>query len=185
MLNAGSILCGIILTIVPVSAQVGAENRLRAYGEGLVGPPAWFGGAAGAAFGQWRNAPHEWDQGAKGLAERFGSRFAQNIVKQTMQAPLAAALHEDLAYQTSGAQGTGTRLKYALKRSFVVPRSNGRGDTFALSRIAGNFGGGLISRSWQAPSSAGLGWGFLSGGLALAGDVGFNVVREFWPWRRK
>jgi hypothetical protein len=171
-------------TAIPAAAQVGTADRFRFYGRGVIDPSVWLGAAAGAGVGQWRDAPHEWGQGAAGFGARFGSRFAQNVVKQTIQFGASAARHEDLRYHPSELHGVGARIKYAVKRSFIVPRSDGKGDTFAVSRVASNFAGGAISRSWQARSSSSMGLGIASGGIALAGDVGFNIVREFWPWRR-
>lgn len=51
----------------------------------------------------------------------------------------------------------------------------------AAGRIAGNIGGGLVSRAWQPASAAGIGAGLARGGIGLGADVGFHVAREFWP----
>jgi hypothetical protein len=177
--------CLALFAAVPAAAQVGIAERLHDYGMGLIGVQAWLGSAASAGVGQWDNSPEKWGQGAEGYGKRFASRFGQNIAKQTLQLPAAALLHEDLRYHPSKTGGTRARLGYAIKRSFIVPRSNGMGNTFAYSRLISNFGGGLISRTWQPSDSSGVGDGFASGAITLGGDVGINIVREFWPGRKK
>jgi hypothetical protein len=73
-------------------------------------------------------------------------------------------------------------MGYAVKRTFIVPKSNRPGKkTVALGRISGNMGTGMISRAWQPASAAGLGSGLATGGIGLGADVGVNMAREFWP----
>jgi len=89
--------------------------------------------------------------------------------------------HEDLRYRRSNLHGTWPRMKYAVKSTFIVPRTDRKGKTVAAGRIAGNVGGGLVSRAWQPASAAGIGAGLASGGIGLGADVGFHVARELWP----
>jgi hypothetical protein len=55
----------------------------------------------------------------------------------------------------------------------------------AAGRIAGNIGGGLVSRAWQPASAASIGAGLASGGIGIGADVGIHVAREFWPQRKR
>jgi hypothetical protein len=144
------------------------------------------GSAATAAIGTARNVPHEWGRGPAGFAGRFGSSFGQHVVKGTIQFGVAAWHHENLHYQRSNLQGTLPRMKYALKATFIVPKTNRPGQkTVALGRVSGNMGAGLISRLWQPASTASVGAGLASGGIGLGADVGVNMAREFWPKKHK
>src|SRR5262249_45944834 len=109
--------CVLLLAALPAAAQVGAEQRLHDYGIGLIGVQAWLGSAASAGIGQWDNSPEEWGQGAEGYGKRFGSRFGQNVAKQTLQLGLGAALHEDLRYKPVRTGSAGSRIWNAVKRS--------------------------------------------------------------------
>ncbi|SPF52523.1 conserved hypothetical protein [Candidatus Sulfopaludibacter sp. SbA4] len=167
-----------------------SSRRLRDYRHRILGKRAVLGAAAGATVGQLRNVPHEWGQGAGGFAKRFGSHLAQCAVKETIQLGVGAWHHEDLHYQRSNLHGTWPRMKYAVKSTFIVPRTNisprtnRPGKTFALGRVSGNLGAGLISRAWQPASTAGIGAGLASSGIGLGADVGIHVAREFWPRKR-
>jgi hypothetical protein len=143
------------------------------------------GSVAHAAIGAARNVPHEWGRGPAGFAKRVGSSLGQHAVKGTIQFGVSAWHHENLHYQRSNLQGNWPRLRYAVKSTFIVPRTNGRkGKTVALGRISGNLGAGLVSRVWQPASTAGIGAGLASGGIGIGADVGANVAREFWPRKK-
>jgi len=150
----------------------------------MVGPRAIAGAAGHATWGRVRKSPREWGGGAGGFTKRFASSLGQHAAKIGIQAGVAGLRHENLHYQRSNLHGTWPRMKYAVKSTFIVPRTNRPGKTVATSRIAGNFGAGVISRVWQPASTAGLGAGLASGGIGLGADVGVNVAREFWPQRK-
>ena len=135
----------------------------------------------GAALGQIRNSPHEWGQGASGFGKRLASGAGRFVIKTGVQAGVGGLHHEDLHYHRSNLHGTLPRLGYAVKSTFWVPRKNRPGHTMALGRVSGNMSAGLISRAWMPASASGIGAGVASGGIGLAGDVGYHVVREFWP----
>jgi hypothetical protein len=141
--------------------------------------------AAGAGIGTLRNSPHEWGTGPLGFGKRFASGFGRHVVKTGIQAGVGGLRHEDLHYHRSNLHGTFPRLKYAVKSTFWVPRTNRTGKTVALGRISGNVGSGLISRAWQPASTAGLGAGLATGGIGLGADVGVHIAQEFWPRHKK
>jgi hypothetical protein len=178
--------CGLILSVWPAA---GAEERhppakhplLNKYRKKVLTPQAGARSAATAAINTARNYPHEWGTGPGGFAKRLGSSFGQHVVKGTIEMGVGALHHEDLSFQRSNLQGTWPRLKFAVKGTFIVPRTNKDGKTLAVGRIAGNMGAGVISRAWQPASAAGLGAGIASGGIGMGADVGVHVAREFWP----
>jgi len=175
-------LCVVIL----IAATSTGATRAQDYRRKMVGRNALERAGAHAAINQARNSPHEWGQGATGAVKRFGSSLGQHVVKGTIEMGVAAALHENLHYQRSNLQGKWPRVKYAVKSTFIVPKTNKPGKkTVALGRVSGNLGAGLISRAWQPASAAGVGAGLASGGIGLGADVGVNVAREFWPQKKK
>jgi len=178
----GKTLCVLVL----IAATSTAATRAQEYRRKMVGRDALARAGAHAAINQARNSPHEWGQGAGGAVKRFGSSLGQHVVKGTIEMGVAAAHHENLHYQRSNLHGKWPRVKYAVKSTFIVPKTNKPGKkTVALGRVSGNLGAGLISRAWQPASTAGVGAGLASGGIGLGADVGVNVAREFWPQKKK
>jgi len=168
-----------ILVAAGAMAQVDRkELRHKAIGKGAV-----TGSVAKAGVGTLVNSPRQWGRGPDGFAKRVGSNIGKNIVKQTIQAGVAAAHHENLHYQRSNLNGTLPRLGYAAKSTFIVPRTNKPGKTVALGRVSGNLGAGMVSQAWLP--AAGIGAGLASGGIGLGADVGVNVAREFWPRKHR
>jgi hypothetical protein len=171
---------GVAVTPLPQRARrTWTAYRRKAFGARALAMPAF-----GATIGQLRNVPHEWGGGVGGFATRFASGFGVHVVKSTVEFGVAAWHHENLNYQRSNLDGTWPRMKYAVKSTFWVPRTNHPEEhTVSAARISGAIGAGLISRAWQPASTAALGSGFATGGIGLGIDVGVNVAREFWPHR--
>jgi len=176
----------IVLAATVSVAAVEHPSRLHQYRKAIVNKRTLAAGAAHAALGEVTGRPREWGRGPGGIAKRFGSGVAQHVVKGTIEFGVATAHHEDLHYRRSNLRGTWPRLKYAVKSTFIVPKTNRPGrKTVALGRISGNLGAGIISRAWQPASTAGLGAGVASGGIGIGADVGINVAREFWPRKHR
>jgi hypothetical protein len=176
-----AILCCAALIAAVAGAAERRNQRLREYRHKAIGKPALARAAVGAGVNQLRNSPREWGGGLGGFGKRFASGLGQHVVKETIQFGVGAWHHENLRYQRSNLQGTWPRLGYAVKSTFIVPRTNRPGKTVALGRISGNLGAGVISRAWLPASAGGIGAGFASGGIGLGAEVGFHVAREFWP----
>jgi hypothetical protein len=169
------------LAILIATASMAAVNRNQLRRR-IVNKRAVAGSLARAGVGTAINSPHQWGRGPEGFAKRAGSSFGRHVIKETIQGGVAAAHHENLHYQPSNLQGTWPRMKYAVKSTFIVPRTNRPGKTVALGRVSGNLGAGLISQAWMPAASVGA--GVATGGIGLGADVGVNVAREFWPRKK-
>ncbi len=145
-----------------------------------IGKKAIIPVVGGATFHQIINSPHEWGSGAAGFGKRLGSSFGGNLVKTSIELPVAALRHEDLHYYPSDKTGFVPRLNHALV-STVITRKTTTGDkTVATGKISGALGGGLIASAWQ-PAGFSVAGGAASGGITLGAAAGVNVAREFWP----
>lgn len=172
--------------IIACATAATSNKRRHEYMKGLASKRAVAAAGASAAFRTARNRPHEWGTGPVGAVKRFGSSLGQHAVKHSIQFGVAAVRHENLRYRPSNKRGALPRMGYAVKHTFIVPKTNRRGKkTVAVSRVAGNMGAGMISRAWQPASAAGVGAGLASGGIGLGADVGVNMAREFWPRKHK
>jgi hypothetical protein len=170
------------VAILTATSAMAAVDR-RELRHNLIGKRAVAGAVGRAAVGTAVNSPHQWGRGPEGFAKRVGSSLGKHVIKQTIQAGVASAHHEDLHYRPSNRKGTLPRVEYAVKSTFIVPRTNKRGKTVALGRVSGNMGAGLVSQAWMP--AAGVGAGVASGGIGLGVDVGANVAREFWPRKHR
>jgi hypothetical protein len=144
-------------------------------------PEAGLSTAVHAGIGQAIGRPYEWGGGLQGFGKRAASGFGTHLVKNTIEFPMAAILHENLRYQKSTDTTFGPRLRHALISTVWTTKTNTGKDTVAYSRLTGTFGSGLISRLWQPASARSFATGFSTAGISLGVHAGTNVLREFWP----
>ena len=156
------------------------EDKFALYLKKTYGPTAFLKSGVTAGFNQIRNHPVEWGRGRDGYGDRFGSSMGQRAVSNTISFGVGAMRGEDPRYFPSEQTKSSARIKSALAQTFVVHTDHG-GRTVAIGRIAGAFGGGFVSRTWQ-PEGQGILWsGVQSGATSLAFSAVSNVLREFWP----
>jgi hypothetical protein len=155
-------------------------ERLRQYLRDSVSPVSFLTSAASAGIGQWRDRPTEWPQGASGYSERFGSSFAEHMVRQSLLLGLSSALQEDDRYVQSGLHGVKDRTSYAVSRTFLARRNDGS-EHFSFSKLGACAGASLLSRLWQPRSARGPGSAGVNFGASIAGGIGLDVLHEFWP----
>ena len=166
----------------PGFAPLTASERLRMYFVSAFGPEAIVRAAASGAVAQWTDTPKEWRQGSEAFGERVGNSLAEHVIRKTLEAGAAAALHEDNRYFLSTDTGFGKRLKHAVGSAFVARNQVG-GEHFAYSRIGSAIGSSFISREWQPPSKNTSGDAAVNFGITMAIDMGWNVFKEFRPKR--
>jgi hypothetical protein len=182
-----SILTFLLLSVSPAfGAETSRAHPYRdEYKKQTFSKKAIILSGARALFGEAFNKPDEWGRGPAGFGKRVLSGFATHVVKNSIEYPIAAALHEDLHYHRSTQTGFGPRLEHALLSTVITQKTTTGANTVAVGRISGAIGSGLISRAWQPAAVRTIGAGFGSAGITLGGQAAANVVREFWPRHKK
>ena len=156
------------------------KDKFMLYLKRTYSPTAFLKSGVTAGINQARNHPVEWGRGWDGYGNRFGSSIGQRAVANTISFGVGTFRREDPRYFLSDQINTLARIRSAVAQTLIVHTDQG-GRTVALGRIAGAFGGGLVSRTWQ-PDGHRIFWpGVQSGALSLASDAASNVIREFWP----
>jgi hypothetical protein len=153
------------------------EYKQHTFGRKAIAPVA-----SGAVGREIINSPHQWGRGASGFGKRVGTSFGVNVIKNSIQYPIAAVRHEDLHYYRSNEKGFFPRLRHALVSTVVTRKTTNGRKTVASGRIAGSLGSGIIASSW-APAGFSIAGGAATGGISLGVVAGTNVAREFWPRR--
>jgi hypothetical protein len=164
----------------PVFAPMTRSERLADYLSGLADGGSIIRAAAAAGIAQAKGTPKEWGGGADGYGDRLGNAYAQHVIHDTLQYGFSAVLHEDNRYFVSGETGFFRRTKYAIVSTLLARHDNGN-RSISFSRIGSAAGAGFISRAWQPPSTTSAGDGAVTFGITMGTDIGFNVLREFWP----
>ena len=159
-------------------------ERAHLYARSLISPDTIIGPAFSAAIGQWENEPPGWGQGGQGYADRFGSALGQRTISETIRFGFAAVDGEDPRYFLSEDRGIWARVQHAVVSPFVSKTSGGH-TIPAFSRFAGTYGAAFITNTWYPDNRATAGYAARRGSTALAGTIGFHLIREFVPFLRR
>jgi len=133
-----------------------------------------------AAGDQASNSPPEWN-GAGGYAKRFGSRYGQFAIQNTISSTGNYLLGYEPRYDRCRCAGGWPRLRHALVRNFVTYGATSRGMRPQIALYGGAMGAGMVGSVWKpGPSDP-----WRSGYQAVLTQAGFgtltNILGEFAP----
>jgi hypothetical protein len=129
---------------------------------------------------QATGSPHDWGGGLEGFGHRVGSRTLSAVIQGNVQAALAAPLHEDVRYISSGQGGVGHRVLHAFAFSFLTYNRQGH-PTLNVANLTGYYAATAISTTW-IPQHDATGKYVLIHGTQQAGlAIPVNLLQEFWP----
>jgi hypothetical protein len=131
-----------------------------------------------AGVNQAADTPN-YQQGAKGYAQRFGAAYADSFSNVMIGgAVLPSLLHQDPRYFY---QGTGTgrsRFIHAISNPFICKGDNGR-PQFNYSGIGGNLIAASLTNLYYPPGNRGPGLVFSSTLINTGGRLANALVQEF------
>jgi hypothetical protein len=129
---------------------------------------------------QATNSPSEWCCGAAGYGRRLASRTGMAITQGTIQASLAAVLHQDVRYISSGDRGFKRRLLHAVAFSFLTYNSQGH-TTLNIANLSSIYATTAISTTWVPIQGSGAKYTLTNGSSQIGLAIPINIVQEFWP----
>jgi hypothetical protein len=143
------------------------------------GPYPILGAAVAAGINQAQKTPPEWQQGAEGYGQRFGSNFAIAGVSTTTRYALAQAFGEDTLYYRCECRGMFPRLRHALISTLTARRGEDGHRVFSFPALVAPYAGtmtavyGWYSDRYNASDA------FRMGNYSLLAYAGGNVALEF------
>jgi hypothetical protein len=142
---------------------------------------AYFGPVFTAlVLDQSTGSPPQWGGGFHGYGLRVASRTGSAVVQGTVQAPLAALLHEDVRYVASKDRRSKQRALHAVKYSFLTFNSQGH-PTPNVANLAATFAATAISGLWLPGKYAGARYTLTNSTEQIALALPVNIMQEFWP----
>ena len=126
------------------------------------------------------NSPGTGGSGLGSFGRRLGSRTAMSITQGTFQASIAAALHEEVRYISSGQPGFKRRALHAVAFSFLTYDNHGH-TILNISNLTSYYGAAAISTTWTPIRSNVVVYTLTSATQQVALSVPINLLQEFWP----
>ncbi len=167
--------------IATKSESLSTGEKFKLFVNESISPPNFISSAISAGFGQARNSPEAFGQGADGYFDRFGSsmgRGASNSFFGTFV--LASVLHQDPRYFPHSNPTLWRSIKYAAKRIVITRKDNGT-STFNTSGLVGILAGETLANTYL-PRSEQTGAETLE---RFGSDIGWqfagNVFKEYCP----
>jgi hypothetical protein len=134
-----------------------------------------------AGISQAQNNDPTFGQGAEGYGRRFGAAFADQVSGQffgTFFYP--TLLHEDPRYFRLGYGSKKKRLFHAINHTFVTHTDSG-GHTFNFSEWLGQSSTTALGNLYHPGNHRGFQPAARGVAYSVGTDMGFDVLREFWP----
>jgi hypothetical protein len=138
--------------------------------------------AVSAGYGQWRDRPIDWPQGARGYGMRLGDSFGRHAIRQTVSFAVAGALRDDPRYRPLHDGSMAARTLWALHWTVLTRSASGRAVP-NLPLFVSSYSTEFIANSWYPATMSDPRNAARRGSYVLLGAFAFNLWREFAPSR--
>lgn len=134
-----------------------------------------------AAIDQAENNDRKFGQGAQGYGRRFGANLADQASRRFFtEFAYPVIFSEDPRYYRLGHGTKRARLLHAVGHTFVAYRDNAK-PMFNYSEWLGTTSAVVLGSTYHTSGDHGFAPMARSVGYFAAQDLGFDVLREFWP----
>ena len=165
----------------PRLCTLDASEKFRLFAQNSIEPVTFVASAFDSGLAQAEDSDHSFGQGATGYSKRFGAALADEISSNFFHAFLFPVVFRQDPRYYRRLEGRGmTRLGHALSHVFVAEGDSGK-RMFNFSEWLAATSSVALSNTYHPGSSAGLRPAARRVALSVGSDVGFDVLREFWP----
>lgn len=161
--------------------SLNANEKFRLFVDQQVDPINFVGSAWGAGWGQLDHDDPTFRQGAAGYGKRYVATLADNATGDFFGVFFYPAIfHQDPRYYRLGQGGFKTRLGHALRHRFIAVSDSGN-SMFNFSEWCGTVSAKSLTNLYHPGNQRGFAPTATRVGFSVASDMGWDVLREFWP----
>jgi len=128
-----------------------------------------------AGMDQARGVPYEWGGGFAGYGKRFGSRYGQFIIQNTLTSAGDAVLGYEPRYDLCRCLGFWPRTRHAMWRNFVTYNSTETEEKPQVPLYLAAFSAGAIAKTWRPGSQS----PWQNGAYAVLAQAGFGAISNW------
>jgi hypothetical protein len=134
-----------------------------------------------AGIDQAEDTDPSYGQGAEGYGRRFGAGYAGQATSRFFKDfAYPSIFSEDPRYYRLAHGSAGRRLLHAMEHAVVAHRDNGK-YMFNFSEWLGTASAVALSNTYHPDNERGFSPAAQRVGYSVLQDMGFDVLREFWP----
>jgi hypothetical protein len=157
------------------------KDKFILFVQDSVDPVVFLGTAFDAGLAQAQDDDHSYGQGAKGYATRYGADFAGGTTSRFFKDfAYPWIFSEDPRYYRLGHGSGKKRFLHAVEHAVVAHRDDGT-RMFNFSEWLGTTSSVVVSNTYHPDAERGVGPTATRVGVSILQDMGFDVLREFWP----
>jgi hypothetical protein len=146
-----------------------------------VDPGTFLSAAFQAGLDQAQDSDRSYGQGVRGYGKRFGADLAGEATSRFfLDFAYPSLFSEDPRYYRMAHGSAVKRLLHAIEHSVLAYRDNGD-RMFNFSEWLGTASSVAVSNTYRPDNRRGFAPAARRVGYAVGQDVGFDVLREFWP----
>lgn len=168
--KTGTVLCSLEL-----------KDKFLLFVQDSYAPMSFLTAGFNAGIDQAENNDHKYGQGAAGYGRRLGANFAdQASLKFFNEFAYPALFSEDPRYYRLGNGTKRRRFVHAIGHTFIAYRDNGS-RMFNYSEWLGTASTVAVGRTYHTSGAPGFPPVARAVTYFAAQDMGFDILREFWP----
>ena len=157
------------------------SEKFHLFMQDTIEPTTFVGAALDSGIAQAEDNDPSFGQGTVGYAKRYGAVLAGSVSRGFFHTYLFPVLfRQDPRYYRRREGSPTTRFKHALSHVFVAETDSGR-EMFNFSEWLGTTASVALGNTYHPGRSRGIGPASQRVGVSIANDMGFDVLREFWP----
>jgi len=157
------------------------KDKLRLFVTDTFDPISALGIGFDSGLDQAQNSDPAFGQGAAGYGKRLAANFAsQTSARFFSEFAYPTIFREDPRYYRLAHGKFSTRLLHAMEHTVVAHRDSGR-HMFNFSEWLGTATGTAINVAYHPGNEGGFAAAARGASVSILTDMGFDVLREFWP----
>ncbi|MHB8503415.1 MAG: hypothetical protein ACYDHE_21035 [Candidatus Acidiferrales bacterium] len=157
------------------------KDKFILFVQDSIDPVTFLGAGFNAGIDQAEDTAHSYGQGAQGYGKRFGAELAgQASARFFTDFAYPAIFSEDPRYYRLGRGPARKRLLHALEHVVVAQRDDTK-RMFNFSEWLGTSSTVVLSNTYNPDDRRGFAPAAQRVGYSVLQDMGFDVLREFWP----
>lgn len=160
---------------------LGASDKFDLFVSNTFEPVTFVGAGFNSAIAQAENNDAAFGQGMAGYGKRYGAAFADTASSDFFHTfAFPALFRQDPRYYRQLEGGAGQRFRHAVFHAFVARSDSGQ-KMFNYSEWFGTVSAAALANTYHPGNRRGAGPMAQRCGISIASDMGFDVLREFWP----